>query len=282
VLLLVGQRGPDGRVEVVLDEARITRLGRGVDRVGRLDSEAVERTLVVLEQYREIARVHDAELVVVATEGLRMAADRDVFVQRAQTCLGCSLRIVSGDEEAELSYLSVAHELPADTPLRVLDIGGGSTELVVGRGTVVGERRSHRIGSVRLTERFVQHDPPTSREVAQVEAATWEALASQVVEPFETLHGLAGTVTTAAALLLGLEVYDREAVDGLRVQLADVVALRDELAAETLELRVRRPMLPAGRADVIVAGLSILGIAMQHCGASSLVVRDRGLRYALL
>lgn len=282
VLLLVGRRGMDGRVDVMLDEARITRLGRGVDRRGRLDPEAVERTLGVLTDYAEIARRHSAELVVVATEGLRMAEDREDFLGRARDVLGCAIRIVSGDEEAELSYHSVAQEGSSDEPLRVLDIGGGSTELVVGRGMVIESRRSHAIGSVRLTERSVRHDPPTPEEVAALEATARATLVAQSVEPFETLHGLAGTVTTAGALLLGLAAYDREAVDGLRVPISDVVALRDELAAETLEQRVRRPLLPAGRADVIVAGLSILKVVLEHCGASTLVVRDRGLRYALV
>ena len=282
VLLLVAQRDREGHVDVVLDEARITRLGRGVDRTGRLAPESVERTLAVLGEYREIAGEHDAELTVVATEGLRMAADRDAFLAQAHERLGCPIRIVSGDEEAELSFLSVAQELPGDTPLRVLDIGGGSTELVVGHGKTVLDRRSHAIGSVRLTERFVHTDPPTAAEVDAVKAAARAALQSQPVQPLETLHGLAGTVTTAAALLLDLEVYDREAVDGLQVPIARVTALRDTLAAEPLEQRCRRPMLPSGRADVIVAGLTILEAALEHCGASMLVVRDRGLRYALV
>lgn len=282
VLLLVGRRGPHGRVEVVLDEARITRLGRGLDRGGRLDPGAIDHTLEVLADYGEIAREHGAQLCVVATEGLRMAADRESFLQRAQASLGCPIRIVTGDEEAELSYLSVAQEMPADTALRVLDIGGGSTELVVGRGLRVEGRRSHPVGSVRLTERFVRHDPPKLEELARIESATWEALDRQPVAPFETLHALAGTVTTAGALLLGLEAYDREAVDGLQVSIEQLVSLRAELAAETLEQRVRRPLLPAGRADVIVAGLSILLVVLQHCGATQLVVHDRGLRYALV
>lgn len=282
VLLLVGRRGDDGRVEVTRDEARITRLGGGVDRNGRLDPEAVDRTLAVLQEYGALAEHHGAELIAVATEGLRMAADRDAFLRRAHETLGREVRIVTGDEEAELSYLSVAQELPEGTPLHVLDIGGGSTELVVGRGTTIERRRSHRVGSVRLNERFVEHDPPTAAEISAIEAVARKAFATQPVAPLDELHGLAGTVTTAGALLLGLTHYDRQAVDGSRFSVAQVVALRDTLAAETLEARMQRPVLPAGRADVIVAGLSILKVALEHCGASTLVVRDRGLRYALV
>ena len=281
VLLLVGTRRGDGRVEVFADEARITRLSQGAAQTGRLDPAAIERTVAVLAEYRAIAQRAGAELVPVATEGLRVAEDPSAFLNAAREALGCEVRILSGDEEARLSYLSVARESPPG-PLRVVDIGGASTELVVGCGERIDTIVSHPIGSVRLTERFVDHDPPSRASIEAIDGAVRDTLASQSIEPHPELHGLAGTVTTATALLLELPAYDRERVDATHWSTDALLELRERLAAVPLAARIREPILPAGRADVIVAGLTILLAVLRHCGASTLVTRDRGLRYALV
>lgn len=281
VLMLVAERDEQGRVHVVEDYAEISRLSEGVAQTGRLRPEALERTVAVLERHRQRAHEHGAELHAVATEGLRLAKDPQVFLDRAEQALGQPIRLISGDEEATLSYRSVADEA-RDEALRVIDIGGASTELVAGTGPKIEGRCSHRIGSVRLTERFVDSDPPSAAAIESIEGAAREAFATQPLPPNPELHGLAGTVTTAAALILELSDYDRSVVDGSRFSAAQVRALRDRLARQTTAQRMASPMLPAGRADVIVAGVSILLVAMEHCGAQTLVVRDRGLRYALI
>lgn len=282
VLLLIGTRGDDGEVSVIDDRATITGLGRGAAKAGKLDPAAVQRTLAALRDYGAIAQSHGIhEVTAVATEGLRLASDPTEFLAQAEHALGSPVRLISGDEEAELSYRSVAPSTGHDA-IRVIDVGGASTELVVGEGATITERRSHRIGSVRLTERFIDNDPPTSAELEAVAAAAAEAFATQPVTPHPELHGLAGTVTTAGALMGGLAHYDRERIDNTRFSLAQVLALRDRLATQTTAQRMESPLLPAGRADVITAGVTIVLAAMKHCGASTLVVRDRGLRYALL
>lgn len=285
VLLLVGRRDAAGQVVVAAEAARITRLARGASATGALDPAAIDRTVAVLAEYREIAAQHGGQIVAVATEGLRVAKDPSVFLNAAKEALGVDVRMISGDEEARLSYLSVAHEKPAEEPvgpLRVVDIGGASTELVVGQGREIVDARSHHVGSVRFTERFVDSDVVSSEAIAAIDAAASEALQSQPVTPHPEVHGLAGTVTTAAALLLDLAAYDRLAIDGSRWSAEQLVSLRDRLAALPLEQRIREPVLPRGRADVIVAGLTILIAVLRHCGASTLVTRDRGLRYALI
>lgn len=281
VLMLLGTRESDGRVAVRDDLSRVTRLGEGVAQARRLRPEAIERTLAALREYRALADQHGAELEAVATEGLRLAEDADAFLGPAAQVLGSPVRLISGDEEAELSYRSVAQE-HGDGPLHVLDIGGGSTELVVGDGLRVLDRRSHPVGSVRMTELHIHSDPPTPAEVEAVAAATRSSLATQVVAPLPELHGLAGTVTTVGALLLLLDQYDRTRVDGSRFAVWQIEGLRDRLASMTLAERGRFPVLPPGRADVIVAGVTILVEALRHCGAQTLVIRDRGLRYALI
>lgn len=284
VLLLIARRRLNSPgLEVALDESTITRLGKGVAQSGVLAPESISRTLEVLRRYRETAERFGARPLAVTTEGVRLANNRDDFLLPAAEVLGSPVRLLSGEEEAELSFRSVAQETAAGGPLRVLDIGGGSTEIAVGDGEKLVSSVSHRIGAVRLTEQFVTSDPPTREAIEAIEA---EALATfargQPLPPHPVLHGLAGTVTTAAALLLGLEKYDRERVDGSRFTAEQVRALRDELARETSAERCRRPALDPGRADVVVAGLTILLAALRHCGADTLVVRDRGLRYALL
>lgn len=282
VLLLLASREADGHVVVHDDLSRVTRLGQGVAQTRTLKPEAIERTLAVLREYRGLAEQHGAQLEAVATEGLRMADDAQAFLEPAAKVLGQPVRLISGDEEAELSYRSVAQEHGDDELMHVLDIGGGSTELVVGRGLEVLDRRSHPVGSVRLTEQYLHSDPPTADELEAVAQATRSTLAHQVVSPLPELHGLAGTVTTVGALLLLLPAYDRTRVDGSRWPVWQIEGLRDRLASQTLAERGRFEVLPPGRADVIVAGVTILVEVLRHCGAQTLVIRDRGLRYALV
>lgn len=285
VLLLLGSRAEDGALTIVQDLARVARLSQGVAASGRLHPEAIARTLAVLREYRALADAHGVaveDLQAVATEGLRMAANPEDFLEPAARVLGRPVRLISGDEEARLSYRSVALESPPDQPLRVLDIGGASTELVVGRGLEVHGAFSHPVGSVRLSERFIDSDPPSPAALRAIEAAVRESLARQPLPPHEELVGLAGTVTTVGALTLGLQVYDRDRVDGLRLEIERVRALRDELAHWPLERLQAVPVLGKGRADVVVTGVTILLTVLEHCGARILLIRDRGLRYALL
>jgi exopolyphosphatase/guanosine-5'-triphosphate,3'-diphosphate pyrophosphatase len=291
VLLLLASRGPGGELEIVHDEARVARLSQGAAERGSLDAEAIARTLAVIEGYVAIARDHGIEreaIVVVATEGLRMVDNPQDFLEPAAALLGRPVRLLSGDEEAQLSYRSVALEQPehsnqsVQAELRVLDIGGASTELAVGRGLELLDSHSHRVGSVRLSERFLVEHPPGPDALAEMEASVCAALASQPLEPLAELHGLAGTVTTCASLLLGLTRYQRDRIDRSRFATHRIRALRDELATWPLARLQAEPMLGVGRADLVVAGATILAVTLEHCGADTLVVRDRGLRYALV
>lgn len=284
VLLLIARRREDGSLDIARDEARITRLSEGVAARGSLSPAAIDRTIAALEAYRvEVDAVGArASLEVVATEGLRMADNAHAFLERAEALLERPVRIISGDEEARLSYRSVALECPGDVPLRVVDIGGASTELVVGRGAEVEQAVSHRLGSVRISELLSDGHPPSADALARMYSHAREVLAAQPLAPLAELHGVAGTVTTLAAYKHGLERYDRDVVDHTRVSLDELRALREHLASLDLDALRAIPMIGAGRADVIVGGATILLAVVEHCGADTLVARDRGLRYALL
>ncbi|NVB37947.1 Ppx/GppA family phosphatase [Pseudenhygromyxa sp. WMMC2535] len=283
ILLLIASRGPDGALAIARDEATVARLSQGVAASGRLATEAVARALEVLRRYRAIAAAEGIEsLEAVATEGLRMAENPEDFLEPAAEILGAPVRMISGDEEAALSYRSIALEQPADQPLRVVDIGGASTELIVGRGLDIEQAVSHRMGSVRMSERFIDGHPPSASAIAAIAAAARDCLAAQPLAPAPELVGLAGTVTTIGALAAGLERYERDRVDGLRLDIDRIRALRDELATWSLERLQAVPLLGKGRADLIVTGATLLLALLEHCGADTLVIRDRGLRYALL
>lgn len=283
VLLLVGERRDDGSLDIVRDEATVARVSEGAAARGTLAPAAIERTLAVLRRYRELAD-HDgvATIEAVATEGLRMAQNAREFLEPAATILGDEVRLISGDEEARLSYRSVALEHPDVDPLRVIDIGGASTELVIGHGLAVEQAVSHRIGSVRLSEQLGDGHPPSEAALAAMHELARRTFSSQPLTPHPILYGLAGTVTTAAAVVLGLERYDRNLVDKTTLSRATVTALRSRLATLTLDELRAIPLIGIGRADVVVAGVTILLAALEHCGADTLIVRDRGLRYALL
>lgn len=283
VLLLVAERGAAGQLEIVRDEATITRVSEGAAARGSLAPAAIERTLAALRRYRAIADRDQVEsLEAVATEGLRMADNAADFLAPAGEILGCEVRLISGDEEARLSYRSVALEHPELAPLRVLDIGGASTELVCGRGLEVDTAISHRLGSVRISEALSDGHPPSAAALAAMQAHAREVFGRRPLAPHAELYGLAGTVTTTAGILLGLERYDRARVDGTRVSLDDLRALQGALARKTLGELQAIPLVGVGRADVIVGGVTILRAALEHCDAQTLVVRDRGLRYALV
>ena len=283
VLLLVGARRADGSLEIVRDEATVARVSEGAAASGVLRGEAIERTLTVLRRYREQARADGVtQIEAVATEGLRMASNAGEFLGPAGEVLGQPVRIISGDEEARLSHRSVALEHPDVAPLRVIDIGGASTELVVGRGLEVDGAVSHRLGSVRISEQLSDGHPPSAAALERMHAHAREVLAAQPLAPHPELYGLAGTVTTAAAVLKGLTRYDRDAVDRTRIEYAQLADLRDRLAGMELAQLQAIPLVGTGRGDVIVGGVTILLAALEHCGADTLIVRDRGLRYALL
>jgi exopolyphosphatase/guanosine-5'-triphosphate,3'-diphosphate pyrophosphatase len=240
-------------------EMRVVRLGQGVDRTGELAPEAIERTRVALVEYAATCRALGVERTrLVATSASRDARNRSDFEGMVRDVLGVAPEVVSGDEEAALSFDGATRGLdPADGPFLVMDIGGGSTELVLGT-TAVEAARSVDVGCVRLTERHLAGDPPTAAQVAGAEADVDAALALvREVVPVErarTAVGLAGSVTTVAALALQLEQYDSARIHLSRLPSADVRAVTDRLLAMPRAERAALPVMHPGRVDVIGAG----------------------------
>jgi exopolyphosphatase/guanosine-5'-triphosphate,3'-diphosphate pyrophosphatase len=270
-----------GTQDDLVRELRIVRLGQDVDRTGRLADEALARVFAATDEYAGIVASHRVEAVrFVATSAARDASNSDVFVEGVRTRLGVEPEVVSGDEEAWLSYEGATRSLTGvPSPIAVLDIGGGSTELIVGEGAGhVRAGRSLDIGSVRITERLMPSDPPTAEELDAAVRAVDEALDTLPsygvhVGDAPTFVGVAGTVTTVAALLLGLHTWDRERVHHSSFAVEDVHDLVTRVLAMTVEER-ERAGVPAGRSDVIGAGAVILDRVLLRSGADRLTVSD--------
>ncbi len=288
VLLLVAERGPDGALRAVLERATITRLGQGVDRTRVLAPEAIERTRACLEDFARAVGEAGAERVAVAgTSAMRDAGGGDQVREHVRALLGVEARVVSGDEEARLTFRGALSGLaPAPgSQLAVFDVGGGSTEVVF--GSMNGEprvsfARSFDVGSVRLTERHVRGDPPTTEELRATRRAAADAFATvPALPPSAEPIGVAGTMTTLAATSLGLVPYDGARVHGLRMSREDVARVVERLAALDLAARRQVPGMEPKRADVIVAGGLVALALLEHWGAGSVRVSDRGVRWGL-
>jgi exopolyphosphatase/guanosine-5'-triphosphate,3'-diphosphate pyrophosphatase len=290
VLLLIAERSTaGGDPHVLFEDAIITRLGQGVDRQRRLQPDAIARTLEALRSYAARMEEKRVELrAAVGTSALRDAANGADFLQHAEAALGCPVDVIAGQREADLTLRGVASTfapMPRDTV--VCDIGGGSTELIaLGEADGVPLRRvSIDIGTVRLTERHIRHDPPSSAELAAVTNSIRESLAdlgALLPTRAAQLIGVAGTVTTLLTIERAMETYDSAQVNGARLSRTQIRGLAERLAHLPLDERRRLPGLPPKRADVIVAGALLVAEVMDRLEVGTIFVCDRGVRWGLL
>jgi len=258
----------------------IIRLGQGVDATGRLATEAVARTVAVLQEYRQVLDRHGVEKVrITATSAARDAENRDEFFAAARAAVGVTPELLGGDEEARLSFRGATAELdPDDGPFLVVDIGGGSTEFAVGTTDPDGVL-STDIGCVRLTEKFLHTDPPAAEELSQaidVVKGHLDDVARVIpsVADVRRFVGLAGTVTTMAAVELGLATYDRDRIHHFVLTRAAAEDVFRTLATETRGRRLHNPGLEAARADVIVGGAVIVVAIMRYFGFDECLVSE--------
>jgi len=298
VLLLVAERRAQGDLVALVERAHITRLGQGVDASGTLAPGAVERTLLCLAQYAEEIRTQRVDaLDVVGTSALRdvssgamvgrragpSAAD---FIRRAGEILGVVPRVVSGDEEALLAFAGGMLGLNLSGEVSAFDVGGGSTEVIDGRvdqeTASVRLRRSIDVGSVRLFERHVRSDPPRPAEMAALRAFVLEQLAETAAPaPGRPLVGMAGTVTSIAAVAKGIDPYDPARVHGTRLGAREIAEVARRLGDLPLSERRKVRGLDPNRADVIPVGAAIVEALVQWSGATEVIVSDRGVRWGV-
>jgi exopolyphosphatase/guanosine-5'-triphosphate,3'-diphosphate pyrophosphatase len=294
IRLLVADVDPDRHTLTdVVRRMEIVRLGQGVDATGRLAPEALARTLRALTGYAAIIRETGAVAVrMVATSATRDAANAASFVRGVREVLGTDPEVVTGEEEAQLSFTGATAELAggAPAPYLVADIGGGSTEFVLGDAAAVTAAASVDIGCVRMTERHLRDDPPTAAQAAAAMAdidAALEVVAGKVpVAQARTLVGLAGSVTTVAALAMALPAYDAARIHHSRITAAAVHEQATRLLAMPHAERAALPVMHPGRVDVIAGGAMVLDRIMTRFGCAEVLVSEHdildGLAWSLL
>lgn len=277
----------DDEGAVLHDEARVVGLGKGLGDRGLFEPERMKAAEAVLGEYLSIAREHGVEpwqVKAVATSAARRAMNAQTWTGRLQRKLSLRVCIITGEEEARLTWQGAqgSLDLPGGDAL-VVDLGGGSTELVLGSGAEIARRVSMELGSARLTERFLGLgvvDPAQLTALRQEVSLTLSSFALQ--QPPAVVVGLAGTVTTLAAMARGLEVYDSEQVHGSELSRVDLGRFIDQLLPATPEQRRALAAVAPDRADFLLAGCVILDRVLAMTRRSAMVVSDRGLRFGLL
>ncbi len=276
----------DGRVAEVERQSRVTKLGRGVDLSGQLSAEAIEAACKAIADYVEICREANVERVEsIATSAVRDASNGSAFVAELRERFALSARVLDGEEEARLTYAGATAERPPSEPTLVVDIGGGSTELIVGTGAEIAFHASLQAGVVRHSERHVASDPPTTEELeglaADVRAMIENATADQAGAQANVGIGVAGTPTSLASVELGLEPYDPRQVHGHTLTLASIQRLLSQLASAPLSKRVEITGMHPDRAPTIIAGVVILVETMRAFGLERIEVSEHDILYGV-
>jgi exopolyphosphatase/guanosine-5'-triphosphate,3'-diphosphate pyrophosphatase len=280
-LLVADVSGPgrDARLDTVERLTRITRLGQGVNETRRLDPEAIERTLAVLREYQERISAHDvARVRMTATSASRDATNRDDFFDPVEQLMGVRPELLSGEEEASLSFLGATAGLSEPEPYLVIDVGGGSTEFIAGVDRP-DELMSVNVGCVRLTEQFLHSDPPSAEELSVAVSVVRDHLTDvdrtvTGAARAKTLIGTAGTVWTMAAIELGVDASESERIHHSRLTRAAAEEIFRTLATEPISVRKHNPGLEPGRVDVIVGGVIVVVAVMRHWGFDEMLVSE--------
>ena len=282
-LLLVAEVTKQNEIIPVAQEEKIVRLGQGVERNENLNSEAIGRTLRAIREQVKIAEDLGAEKILISgTSAVRDAANREILLSKIKNNFGITMQVLSGDEEAELTYFGALSNKNLQGDILLVDIGGGSTEFIFGTQQKIKYAFSLNIGSVRLTERFVRNDPITETEYKSIRRAVKEQLSSLKGFDAGQLMGIAGTITTLAAMHLQMDIYDSSKIDNSLLRISQAEKIVSDLKKKTLSQRRKFTGLKPERADVILAGALILLEVMQHFEFHETLVSDRGVRFGLI
>ena len=292
--LLIAEFSAEGKYRTVESGRNITRLGEGMSSAGRLKDEAMDRALCVLKGYADkCSEIHVGGIYAVATSAVREAANGRDFLSRVKNETGIDVKVITGEEEARLTMLGVSSALEiSGHDVLMMDIGGGSTELIMVSKGDIEFRRSTDIGVVRFTEQFIKSDPPQMKEMELLERAIEDRLqregcfielkiSGRIPAGVEFI-GTAGTVTTLAAIDQMMRVYDPEKVNGYRISRDGVKNILNMLACMTNKERMDLPGIEDGREDIIVAGALVAYKVMEWFGFTEMTVSDAGLREGLV
>ncbi len=284
IRLLISELGSNGLPQDVVREMRTVRLGEGVDRTGEFNEAALARTFQACREYGDLLSSFGvSRLRFIATSASRDVSNREQFLSGVKSILNVEPEVISGQEEAELSYLGATSGFSPEpqSPILVADIGGGSTEFVMRDTSGEFTATSINVGCVRMTERYLHSDPPTRAEIDLTISTLRQELevvqAQLPVSSTRTFIGLAGSVTTIAAMSLGLETYDPRQIHGTVLTLVQVEAVTDQLLNMSREQRAALGFMHPGRVDVIGGGAIVLRESMRQMGLSHVLVSERDL-----
>lgn len=284
VLMLIADVSPTGELTVVRDEHAIVRLGKSVDGTRRISADGLERLVNQLLQYVHIAQKEGCgRIVATGTSALRDAVNREEVLLAVTAVTGLEIRILSGDQEADLTFkgaVSGLRHAQKSGEIVVLDIGGGSTEIVKGTRRKVIYKRSVDVGAVRLTERYWEIYPAQPEAIVDCRSSIGDSLGGIDLRTGRaTWVGVAGTVTTCAAIVQKLTPFDAEKINGSGLRIEDVEGIWEKLSVMSLEELQAHPQIHPDRADIIMAGVAILREVMKRWRVEEIVVSTRGLRY---
>ncbi len=289
ILLLIAEVDKNGITKVLHDEQVIARLGKGVDADRTINRETFRRAADFLRTYKHTCDMFSVnKIVAVGTSALRDAKNRDEFCEYIQQQVGISIDVISGNEEAQWTYRGGISEF-LDAPHRaeqysVIDIGGGSTEIIIGNRTTILSKTSIDIGSVRITERILKFSPPDDSAIIEADEFIHSQIKSSAVGNINNTFsvGVAGTLTTLAALHQRLPSYIPDKVSGYTLSYDDAGSMFGLLKDKSVEQIRTFPQISAGREDIILAGIMILMGCMESCSIDTITVSDRGLRYGII
>lgn len=279
LLMLIGEE-QNGVLKIIRDEHSIARLGEGVDAFKTIQPQAIERAVMILKKYREICdKLGVSQIRAVATSAMRDAKNREEVCENFKNILKKDIEIISGDEEAQMSFAGTVENSELST---VIDIGGGSTEIITGKTPQIQSRISINIGAVRMTERFLKEKPALKENIAAAQNEIRRQLLKAGKRETGILYAVAGTPTTLAAIGQGLKDFSRESIHGYVLKAETVEEILERLLKSSLEEIVKIPGVHPQRADILPAGALILKEILEFLKADSCVVSTQGLRYGVL
>ena len=284
IKFFLGELSENGALKTIVDENDIQRIAEGLRETGEISPEAMERNIEALSRFAKKARENGAdEIICIGTMALRNATNAVDFLKKAREICGVKVKVISGEEEARLSYLAVLSGLPIqDEKIVIFDTGGGSTEFVFGEGSTVSKRFSVDLGNIRITEKFFKNDPVTQEEVENATKEIENILTRYDVRgEISQLVGMGGTVTSMGAVKHKMEFYQPDVIHGSKLTIEDIEAQVLDYSSKTIEERRKIVGLQPKRADVILAGSCILRAILKLLGAAEVTISDRGIRHGL-
>ncbi len=272
----------DNKLKIIYEKGVITGLGKGVNSNGFLDKKAVEETIEVLKEYKNIINEHGADkIIAVATEALRRAKNSKEFINRVKETTGIDIRVITPEEEGKLSYKAVCYSLKLSGRTVVVDQGGGSTEFIYGKSCDIEKVISLPIGIVNLTERFIKHDPPLKKELESMKEFIDNNLKKLEIE-VDNIVGLGGTITTLCALEYNIYPYDPSKIHGSKLKRESIKRWFDKLANMKISERKKIPQIEDRRAEAIVSGILMFERILEHFKKDKIIVSDWGLKHGLM